>query len=135
MHLRRSGLVTIHTGIMTTSVSLSTRVSPELRERLLAVSRARKVTLGELARDLLASGVDGGPSPGEADGALMNEIDCVFHGLSGVAGVYREVCRALARTVSSGGSVGVTAGRELLSTVDMVQMRFVPDGYDDEDED
>jgi hypothetical protein len=117
---------------MTTSVSLSTRVSPELRERLLASARAQKVPLSELARGLLAAGVDGGPRP-SGDGALVNEVECVFSGLGPEAGVYREVCLALARTAEAGGSPGVTAGRELLSTISLVEMRFAPED-DDEDE-
>jgi hypothetical protein len=116
---------------MTTSVSLSTRVSPELRERLLAVARARKVPLSTLARDLLAAGANGKEPSG--DGGLVNEVECVFTHLPMDAGVYREVCLALARTAEGGGSAGVTAGRELLETVAVAQRLFVPE-EDEEDE-
>jgi hypothetical protein len=115
---------------MTTSVSLSTRVSPELRQRLVAEARARRIPLGSLARDLLAAGLDGGPLP--SDGAVVNEVQCKFHGLPPDSGVYREVCLALARTVEAGGTAGVTAGRELLSVVDHVERLFVPDDWDED---
>jgi hypothetical protein len=120
---------------MATSVSLSTRVSPELRERLIGEARSRGMPLGTLARDLLAAGVDGGQPPA-GDGPLTNEIRCVFYHLPPESGVYREVCLALARTAEAGGTAGVTAGRELLSTVGVVENLFAPEDFgEDEDSD
>jgi hypothetical protein len=56
----RNGLPLRDNRIMAVTVSLSTRVSAELREQLLTEARGRGMTLGELARDLLAAGVNGG---------------------------------------------------------------------------
>jgi hypothetical protein len=117
---------------MATSVSLSTRVSPDLRQQLLAGARARRVALSTLARDLLAAAVEG-PAPTGGDDAVQNEVRCLFTGLPMEAGIYREVCLALARTVEAGGTAGVTAGKELLQLTDMVQRRYGPE--DDWDED
>ena len=49
------GLSAPRLGGMAPSVSLSTRVSPGLRERLLAEARARRMSIGTLARELLAA--------------------------------------------------------------------------------
>jgi hypothetical protein len=64
----------------------------------------------------------------------MNEIECVFTGLPIESGIYKQICLALARTVESGGTAGVTAGRELLETVRVVERLFVPEDDEDEDE-
>jgi hypothetical protein len=67
--------------------------------------------------------------------AVQNEVRCLFTDLPPEAGVYREVCLALARTVESGGTAGVTAGKELLHLTDVARRRFEPDDWDeDEDE-
>ena len=124
-------------GDMATSVSLSTRVSPELRERLLGQARARGVSLGELARDLLAAGVDGDrPSRDDrdGDGDLVNEIECVFNHLPLEAGVHRAVALALALTVENGGGGQVAAAKELVALVDHVRLRWDGVNYEDEDE-
>ena len=52
------GLSAPRLGGMAPSVSLSTRVSPGLRERLLAEARARRMSIGTLARELLADAQD-----------------------------------------------------------------------------
>lgn len=114
------------------SVSLSTRVAPELRQQLLAEARARRVALSTLARDLLAAGVDGS-TPGGGDDAVQNEVRCIFAHLPPEAGLRREICLSLARTVESGGSAGIAAGRELLIEVSTVQRLYEPE--DDWDED
>ena len=75
-----------------------------------------------------------GAPPGEVPasrGAVQLEVECVFDRLGPEAGVYREVCLALARTAEAGGAAGVTAGRELLSTVRVAENLFEPE--DDED--
>jgi hypothetical protein len=118
-------------GRMATSVSLSTRVSPELRERLVQAARDRGIPLGRFARDLLAAGVGavgevGGPEP------LANEVECAFHNLPPEAGVRREVCLTLARTAVAGGIPGIQAGRVLIDEVDVARRIFLPE---DEDED
>src|SRR5262245_18540799 len=88
-------------GAMATSVSLSTRVSPELRQRLVVEARARRVPLATLARDLLAAGVDGGAVP-VGEGSVLTEVECLFYGLPPEAGLHREICRSLAMTVEAG---------------------------------
>jgi hypothetical protein len=114
---------------MATSVSLSTRVSPELRERLVQAALDRGIPLGRFARDLLAAGVgvvgEVGPDP------LVNEVECAFHGLPAAAGVRREVCLSLARTAAAGGIPGMQAGRVLIDEVETALRLFLPD--DDED--
>ena len=74
------GLSAPRLGGMAPSVSLSTRVSPGLRERLLAEARARRMSIGTLARELLAAGVDAGPVH-SGDGGVLNEVNCLFYGL------------------------------------------------------
>jgi hypothetical protein len=112
------------------SISLSTRVPRDLHERLAAEARARRVPVGTLARDLLAAGVNGeGRPPGE--GGVVNEIDCLFHGLPPEAGLHREVCRSLALTVQSGGGGQVAAAKELLDLAGWAQRRFEPEDEED----
>jgi hypothetical protein len=122
---------------MATSVSLSTRVSPELRQQLVAEARARRVPLGTLARDLLAAGLDTS-SPGGGDDAVQNEVRCIFAHLPPEAGLRREICLSLARTVEQGGSASIAAGKALLDEVRVTQRLFEPeDDWDadlDEDE-
>jgi hypothetical protein len=67
-------------------------------------------------------------------GGVINEIDCVFHELPPAAGLHREVCRALARTVESGGTGQVAAAKELLDLADWAVRRFEPEPEDDEGE-
>jgi hypothetical protein len=119
---------------MAPSVSLSTRVSPDLRQRLVAAAQARGVTLARLTADLLATGVDDGAvSPG--DGGVLNEIDCLFYGLPPEAGLHREICRSLARTVESGGGGQVAAAKELLDLASWAQRRFEHEDDDDPEDD
>jgi hypothetical protein len=117
---------------MTTSVSLSTRVSPELRERLLGVARARGVTLGVLARDILAGGVDSGREGGPGD--VQAEVAEVFHDLPSGAGVTRAICMALAKTVESGGGGQVAAAKELLDLTRWARRHYEPEEDLDLDE-
>jgi hypothetical protein len=104
---------------MATSVSLSTRVSPDLRQQLLAEARARRVALGTLARDLLEAGVEGAPPA--SDDAVQNEVRCIFAHLPPEAGLRREICLSLARTVEAGGTAGISAARALLDEVRVTQ--------------
>jgi hypothetical protein len=123
-------------GNMATSVSLSTRVSPELRQQLVAEARARRTSLADLARDLLTAGVNGGAVP-SGDGGVLNEVDCLFHGLPPEAGLHREIMRSLALTVEAGAGGQVAAARELLELAAWVQRRFEPEPEpegEDEDE-
>ena len=117
-----------HTWFMAVSVSLSTRVSPELRQRLVSEARRRGLPLATLARDLLGAALDGEAFRAPHDGALVNEVECVFHDLPPDAGVRREVCIALARTAEAGGAAGVTAGKELVGMIDYVQRLYAPEG-------
>ena len=114
---------------MAPSVSLSTRVSPELRQQLVAEARARRVPLATLARDLLAAGVDAGPVS-SGDGGVLNEVECLFHGLPPEAGLHREICRSLALTVENGGGGQVAAAKELLDLAGWVVRRFEPEDDD-----
>ncbi|HEY3036900.1 MAG TPA: hypothetical protein VGJ54_19860, partial [Streptosporangiaceae bacterium] len=122
----------VHTWGMSVTVSLSTRVSQDLRERLITEARGRGVPLSTLARDLLAAGLNGG-APNGRDGAVVNEVQCVFHGLPMEAGLRREVALALARTVEAGGSAGIAAGRELLDMVGVVVRLYEPEDWDEDE--
>jgi hypothetical protein len=66
---------------------------------------------------------------------VVNEVECVFHDLPPEAGVYHQVCLALARTVEGGGSAGVTAARELLHLTDFMRRRYEPDDEDEDEDD
>jgi hypothetical protein len=90
------------------------------------------VDLSTLARELLLAGLNGGAAA-RGDGALLNEVACVFAHLPPDAGVRREICMCLARTAEAGGTAGVTAGKELLHMVDVTQRLYEPE--DDWDED
>jgi hypothetical protein len=119
---------------MSQTVSLSTRVSPQVRDRLTAEAAERGVPLATYTRGLLSV-----PSPGQdasspGDGEVVNEVNCLFYGLPQEAWIHRAVCRALARTVQTGGAAGVSAGKELLDLTEWVRRRFEPEDLD-EDED
>jgi hypothetical protein len=120
---------------MSQTVSLSTRVSPQVRDRLTAEAAERGVPLATYTRGLLSV-----PSPGRdaaptGDGEIELEVNCLFYALPPEAGIHRAVCRALARTVQAGGAAGVSAGKELLDLTDWVRRRFEPEDLDeDEDE-
>ncbi len=117
------------------SVSLSTRVAPDLRDRLVAEASARRLPLSTLARDLLMAGLNGGTAA-QGDGAVVLEVECIFAHLPPEAGLRREICLSLARTVEAGGSAGIAAGRELLIEVSTAQRLFEPEDDDwDEDDD
>jgi hypothetical protein len=110
-------------------------VSPELRQQLVAEARARRVALGTLARDLLAAGLAGNNVPGAGDDAVQNEVRCIFAHLPMEAGLRREICLSLARTVEAGGAAGISAARALLDEVRVTQRLFEPGDEDDWDED
>jgi hypothetical protein len=110
-------------------------VSPELRQQLIGEARARRVALSTLARDLLAAGLTDSADSGVRDNAVQNEVECVFAHLPPEAGLRREVCLALARTVEAGGSAGIAAGKALLDEVRVTQRLFEPEDVWDEDED
>src|SRR6266581_6621805 len=98
---------------MAPTVSLSARVSPEVRARLAADARAQGMALATYAARLLSAPVPDAPGPGA--GAVQNEVECAFAHLSAGASLEKEVCLALARTVELGGTPGIAAGKELLT--------------------
>jgi hypothetical protein len=105
-------------------VSLSTRVPPDLRERLLAAADDRGVPLSALARDLIAAGLDGGSPERAGDGDVVREVGCRFAHFGPEAGLRREICMALARTAEAGGTAGIAAGRELLVAIAIAENLF-----------
>jgi hypothetical protein len=115
------------------SVSLSTRVPRDLHERLSAEARARRVPVGTLARDLLAASVDTPPAGGTDPDAVQNEVRCLFTGMPPEAGLAREVCLALARTVEAGGTAGISAGKALLEETDRALRLYACEPDEDED--
>jgi hypothetical protein len=122
---------------MSQTVSLSTRVSPQVRDRLAAEAAERGVPLATYTRGLLSVPSPGLDASAAGDGEVVNEVDCLFHDLPPEAGIHRAVCRALARTVQGGGAAGVSAGKELLDLAGWVRRRFEPEDLDedlDEDE-
>jgi HicB family len=118
---------------MAPTVSLSARVSPEVRARLAAEAQAQGVALATYAAQLLSGPVISAPGPGA--GAVQNEVECVFSSLSDEASLEKEVCLALARTVELGGTPGIAAGKELLTEIRWAMRRFALEWDDDEDED
>lgn len=116
---------------MAPTVSLSARVSPEVRARLAAEARAQGVALATYAARLLSGPVTDAPGPGA--GAVVNEVECAFARLPAESGLEKEVCLALARTVELGGTAGIQAGKELLIEIRYATFRYAPDGDEDED--
>jgi hypothetical protein len=119
--------------LMSQTVSLSTRVSPLVRDRLTAEAAERGVPLATYTRGLLSA-----PSPGQGasspgDGEVVNEVNCLFYALPQEAWIHRAVCRALARTVQAGGAAGVSAGKELLDLTEWVRRRFEPEDLDEDE--
>jgi hypothetical protein len=115
---------------MAVTVSLSTRVPPQVRDRLAAEASARGVPLATYTRTLLSGATH---LAEQVDDAVQNEVRCLFTGLPMEAGIYREVCLALARTVEAGGTAGVSAGKELLQLTDMVRRLYEPEDWDEGD--
>jgi hypothetical protein len=111
------------------TVSLSTRVTPQVRDRLAAEAAARGVPLATYTRELLS----GPPRPHDGDfpDPVQNEVACIFTELPPETGLAREICLALARTVESGGTAGISAGKALLEETERVQRMYAPE-YDDE---
>jgi hypothetical protein len=115
-------------GLMSQTVSLSTRVSPQVRDRLAAAAAERGVPLATYTRTLLTSA----EVPAREDGAVVREVERVFCHFGPGAGVRREAALALARTVEAGGSAGIAASKELLYQVHVAETLFEPD--EDEDD-
>jgi hypothetical protein len=118
---------------MAPTVSLSARVSPEVRARLAADARAQGMALATYAARLLSGPVTDVPGPGA--GAVQNEVECVFSSLPDEASLEKEICLALARTVELGGTPGIAAGKELLSEIRYATLHYAPEWDEDEDED
>ncbi len=110
---------------MAPSVSLSARVSPQVRDRLAAEAGARGLPLATYAAQLLSGAAPDPSRPG--DGDVQNEVECVFSGLPPEAGLRKQVALALARTVEEGGTAGIAAGRELLMQVHVAESLFEPE--------
>ena len=72
--------------------------------------------------------------PASKDGAVVNEIECLFSQWGPEAGIRREIALALAREVERGGTAGIAAGKELLMQVHVAENLFVPE-EDEDDED
>jgi hypothetical protein len=114
--LRVTGVfVCIRWGGMAQTVSLSTRVPPEVRDRLAAEAAGRGVPLATYTRNLLSGALPGDASPGGGD--VVAEVEWVFAHQPQEFWLQREICMALARTVEAGGTAGIAAGRELLQMV------------------
>jgi hypothetical protein len=116
---------------MSVTVSLSTRLPPDVRERLLAAAEDRGVPPGTLARDLITAGLDGAAPDRAGAGDVVNEVECRFAHFGPEAGLRREVCLQLARTAEQGGTAGIAAGKELLIEVSIAERMF--EDEDDED--
>lgn len=110
--------------VMATTVSLSTRVSLRVRDRLAAEAAARGVALATYTRSLLTD-TTAGDAPG--DGPVVNEVECLFSQWGPEAGIRREIALALARTVEAGGAAGIQAGKELLAQVFVAEGLFEPE--------
>jgi hypothetical protein len=90
------------------------------------------MALATYTRELL-SGPPGHPD-GKVPDPVQNEVRCIFTGMPPEAGLAREICLSLARTVESGGTAGISAGKALLEETERVQRMYAP--YDeDKDED
>lgn len=113
---------------MSQTVSLSTRVAPEVRDRLATAAAEHGVPLATYTRTLLTSA----EVPATEDGAAVAEVERLFSQYGPEAGVRREVALALARTVEAGGTAGIAAGKELLMQVLVAGNLFEPD--EDEDD-
>jgi hypothetical protein len=107
---------------MVQTVSLSTRVTPQVRDRLAAEALARGVPLATYTRALLSA--PPGPADGEVPDPVQNEVACVFEGMPPETGLAREICLALARTVEAGGTAGISAGKALLEETERVQRMY-----------
>jgi hypothetical protein len=116
---------------MAQTVSLSTRVPPEVRDRLIGEARSRGVPLATYTRALLAGAPPLGVAPD--DGGVVAEVEALFADLPAEAALRRAICLAWARTVEAGGTAGITAGRNLLAMVQGTQSLF--SDYLDEDDD
>jgi hypothetical protein len=128
------GRLRVHTMTpMAVTVSLSTRVAPEVRDRLAAAAAERGMPLATYTRTLLSGVVPEDASPA---GDVANEVACIFAHLPPDAGLRREICMCLARTAEQGGTAGIAAGKALLDEVRVTRLLFEPEDFlDDEDED
>jgi hypothetical protein len=118
---------------MAPTVSLSARVSPQVRARLAAEAQAQGIALATYAARLLAGPLVDAPGPGA--GAVQNEVECAFAHLPPESSLEKEICLALARTVELGGTPGIQAGKELLNEIRWATLHYAPEWDDDEDED
>ena len=120
---------------MAQSVSLSTRVSPQVRDRLAAEAAARGLALGTYTRSLLeGAGPQAAPGGnGDGDGEVVRQVDELYGQFGPDAAVERAIAVAVARVVEAGGSPAVTAAKELAVMCRMAETRFGT--WDDEDED
>lgn len=100
-----------------------------MRDRLVAEAAALGVPLATHAARVLSGAGQAAP---RADGDVVNEVLCVFTGLPLDAGLRREVCLSLARTVEAGGTAGIAAARALLDEVSLTERLY---SAEDEDED
>jgi hypothetical protein len=119
-------------GAMTVTVSLSTRVSPQVRDRLAAEASARGVPLATYTRTLLSAALL--QDADQVEDAVQNEVRCIFAHLPMEAGLRREICLSLARTVEAGGTAGISAAKALLDEIRVTQHLFEPEWDEDEDE-
>jgi hypothetical protein len=118
---------------MAPTVSLSARVSPQVRARLAAEARDQGMALATYAARLLSGAAPEAPGPGA--GLVQNEVECAFADLPAESSLEKEICLALARTTELGGTAGIAAGKELLSEIRYARLRYAPEWDEDEDED
>lgn len=99
---------------MATTVTLSLRVAPELREQLQREAAEHRTSMSAIAVGLIRAGLEGGAPT--ADGPLVEAVTVLFADVTGEGtDVEREMALQLARTAQSGGTAGVSAVRELRS--------------------
>jgi hypothetical protein len=115
---------------MAPTVSLSTRISPQIRDRLAGEAAARGVPLGTYTRSLLE---DAQPRAAPDDGDVVRGVDRLYGQFGPDAAIERAIAMAVARVVEAGGSPAVTAAKELVVMCRMAENRF--GSWDDEDED
>lgn len=97
---------------MAATMTISLRVSPELRERLERAAAGSGLTMSALAVALIREGLDGGEVDG--DGPLVQAVGAAFADLEGRGvAVERQTALSLARIAQAGGMAAVSALREL----------------------
>lgn len=116
------------------TVSLSTRVSPQVRDRLAAEAAERGVALATYTRSLLESARAEAVAP-DGDGEVVLEVGRLYGQWGPEAAIERAIAVAVARVVEAGGSPAVTAAKELGVMCRMAESRFGTWGDEDDDED